>query len=492
MSRTKITFLNPPFLKNYSRPQRSPAVTKSGTLYFPLWLCSAAALAEAKGHEIDVIDAPADDHDLDYVLQRIDKLGPGLIVVDTSTPSIYNDADICKTLKEKVPGVLILMVGTHVSALPEESLVLSDAIDAIAVGEYDETVLDVARVAAGEMSLSEVAGLCCRVDGKPQRTAKRGPIEDLDTLPFVSGIYKKFLRIENYFNPNSLHPMVTITTSRGCPHHCFFCVYPQTMMGHKMRVRSVKDVVDEIESIIQNFPGVKSIFFEDDTFTIHRERCADISREIIRRGIRISWTANARADLDYETMKVMQESGCRCVCVGFETGNQHLLDRINKAMSLEKYQPFVESARKAGILVHGCFMVGLPGETRETMANTLDLAKRLTPETVQFYPVMIYPGTEAFKWAEEKGLIATRDFSKWLTPQGLHNTIIRGEGLSSEDLVRFCDDARREFYLRPRYILYKLWQMIRHPSEIKRNLKSARTFAKYLLKGSDIKKAEDC
>ena len=147
-------------------------------------------------------------------------------------------------------------------------------------------------------------------------------------------------------------------------------------------------------------------------------------------------------------------------------------------------------ARKAGVLIHGCFMVGLPGETRETMEETLNLAMRLNPDTVQFYPVMIYPGTEAYTWYQERGLIATSDFSKWITPEGLHNTVISTETLSSEGLVRFCDDARRRFYLRPSYILYKFKQMVTNPREIKRTLKAGRTFFKYLLKGSDIEKAK--
>ena len=133
-------------------------------------------------------------------------------------------------------------------------------------------------------------------------------------------------------------------------------------------------------------------------------------------------------------------------------------------------------------------MAGLPGETKETMEQTLKLAKKLNPDTVQFYPVMVYPGTEAYDWYQTRGLISTQDFSKWLTPRGLHNTVIRTEELSSQEIVRFCDDARRAFYLRPIYLLYKAKQSVTDPHEMKRNLKSARTFIRYLFKGSDIGK----
>ncbi|MFO0752368.1 MAG: radical SAM protein [Thermodesulfovibrionales bacterium] len=485
----KIAFLNPPFLKNFSRPQRSPAVTKSGTLYYPLWLAYAAALAEKEGHAVDLIDAPADGFELGYVLQRLREFGPGLVVVDTSTPSIYNDVEVCGKIKEVLPGSFVLLVGTHVSALPEESLLLGSAVDAVAAGEYDYTVLEVAEAVEKGKELREVRGVCYRSPEGAVCTGRRPLIEDLDALPFVSRTYKRFLHIGNYFNPNALFPMVTITTSRGCPFQCIFCVYPQTMMGHRLRLRSVRNVVDEIEYIVQSFPGVQSVFFEDDTFTALKSRCVEISQEILKRGIRIAWTANARADLDYETMRIMKASGCRCVCVGFESGSQMLLNTIKKKMDTGKMLRFMEDARRAGILVHGCFMVGHPGETQETMQQTLDLAKRLSPDTAQFYPIMIYPGTEAYAWYKEKGLIATDDFSKWLTPSGLHNTVIRTEKLSAADLVRFCDHARREFYLRPRYLLYKAKQTLLNPGEMRRNLKSARTFIKYLVRGSDVAKS---
>lgn len=282
--------------------------------------------------------------------------------------------------------------------------------------------------------------------------------------------------------------MVTITTSRGCPHSCTFCVYPQTMTGHKVRLRGVDNVVDEIEYIARSFPEVKSIFFEDDTFAANKSRCRQICQEIIRRGIKMAWTANARADLDKQTLQVMKKAGCRSLCVGFESGNQQLLDNIKKRITLDQSRDFMAAAREAGMLVHGCFIVGLPGETKETMQKTLQFAIQLKLETVQFYPVMVYPGTEAYDWYQQNGLIATQDFSKWLTPSGLHNTVIRGEQLSSEELVNFCDQARRSFYLRPRYIIYKMWQMLTTPREIGRNLKAIKTFAKYLIKGSDVSK----
>lgn len=483
----KILLLNPPFLKKFSRSQRSPAVTKSGTLYYPMWLSYSAALAEKAGNNIDLIDAPADGYAINYVINRIKAFAPRLVVVDTSTPSIYNDVQVCKKIKETLPDAFILLVGTHVSALPEDSLKLSRSVDAVAVGEYDYTVKEIAEALSHDKNISSIKGICFWKADSAARTEARPPIENLDDIPFVSSIYKRFLRMENYFNPNALYPMVTITSSRGCPFQCIFCVYPQTMMGHRLRLRSVANVVDEIEYIASSFHGVKAIFFEDDTFTALKKRCIEISQEIIKRGIKISWTANARADLDYETMKIMHEAGCRCLCVGFESGSQMLLDNIKKKITPEKMIQFMNDSKKAGILIHGCFIVGHPGETKDTMNQTLNLSIKLNPDTVQFYPIMVYPGTEAYDWYKKRGLISTNDFSKWLTPAGLHNSVVRSEELSAEELVRFCDFARRKYYLRPGYFIYKLGQMLTHPREIRRTLKSLRTFAKYLFKGSDLR-----
>src|SRR4030043_816921 len=268
----KVLLLNPPFLKNFSRSQRSPAVTRSGTLYYPMWLAYAAALADKEKHDIDFIDAPADGFDLNYVINRIRDFSPVLIVIDTSTPSIYNDIKVCEGLKEVLPGVFILLVGTHVSALPGDSLRLSNSVDAVAVGEYDYTVKEIAEVLSGKRDIGSVKGIFYRNSGEVVCNKSRPLIGDLNELPFVSTIYKRFLKIENYFNPNALYPMVTITTSRGCPFRCTFCVYPQTLMGRRSRLRSIENVVGEIEYIVENVLHPKTIFFEDASLTKNKQR----------------------------------------------------------------------------------------------------------------------------------------------------------------------------------------------------------------------------
>jgi radical SAM superfamily enzyme YgiQ (UPF0313 family) len=489
----RILLLNPPFLKKFSRPQRSPAVTKSGTIYFPIWLAYCVGALEDKGYLVTFTDAPARGYDLDEILRQGRELQPKLIIMDTSTPSIENDIRIGDQLKKELPNSFIVMVGTHVSALPEETLLKSASVDAVARREYEYTALELASVLKKndlsryrEEDLRKIAGLSFKSNGKVIHNPDRPYNKNLDALPWVSRVYKKHLRIHDYFNPNAPFPMVTLISSRGCPFRCSFCVYPQTFTGRKFRFRSIDNILDEMEFVVREFPEAKSIFFEDDTLTANKKRCMEFADGIIQRGLKIPWVANSRIDPDLETMLKIKEAGCRELCVGFESGDQEVLNSMKKGIRMDRMLQFMEDAKKAGIFIHGCFMVGFPGETLESIKRTIDWAIRLNPDTVQFYPVMVYPGTEAYEEYKKKGWLTARNYNEWLTPAGLHNCVIRNEALSSSDLVRLCDLARRRFYLRPRYIFYKLIQMIEKPSEVVRTVKAARTFFKHLVFGSRV------
>ena len=488
-----VFVLNPPFLRKYSRPQRSPAVTKSGTLYFPIWLASCAGVLENIGFEVSLIDAPARDLDETWVLNECARLQPKLVVVDTSTPSADNDIYFCKKIRDVLPESFIVLVGTHVSALPEESLLKNEGPNAVARGEYDNTIRDLALLLAGSnrsvmagMDLRNIRGLSFKVNGKVVHNEDRLFIEELDQLPWVSRVYKKHLRIEDYFNPNALYPMVTLMTGRGCPYRCSFCLYPQTMMGRKYRFRTVGDVVNEIEYVVKEIPEARSIFFEDDTLTANKKRCVELCDAIIQRGIQIAWTANSRVDVELETMLKMKASGCRELCVGFESGDDRILKAMNKGTTRARMIQFMHDARRAGVLVHGCFIIGFPGETLEDVRRTIEFAIELEPDTVQFYPIMVYPGTEAYEEYRQRGWLTAKSYRDWLTEDGLHNCVVKNEIFTSEELVRWCDYARRKFYLRPGYIMYKSIQMLRRPSEFVRTAKAARTFFNHLVWGSKV------
>ncbi len=487
----KVLFLNPPFHYKFSRAQRSPAVTKGGTIYYPIWLAYATGVVEQAGYEVKLIDAPPQGKTIYDILNETKSFNPDIIIIDTSTPSILNDVKVGEKLKDAL-GAFVVLVGTHVSALPEETLKLSKKIDAIAVGEYDYTILELVETLQHSGDLSKILGISYQLNGKIYHNPKRPFIENLDELPFVSKVYKKHLNVRDYFYTICKYPEVTIITGRGCPYRCHYCVYPQVMFGHKYRKRSVENIVQEFEYIVNELPEVKEIFIEDDTFTIDKERVRNFSKLLLERGIKISWTANARFDVDYETLKIMHEAGCRMLCVGFESGDNRILRVMGKGLRQERAFQFVKDAQRAGILVHGCFMAGNPGETKKTLEKTLEFAIKLNPDTAQFFPIMVYPGTRAYEWANKHGYLTTNDFSQWVTKEGLHNCVVSTPYLSNRELVEWCDYARRKFYLRPQYIAYRTKRLILHPEDSKRILKSFKTFVRYLFRGTKYKSFGYC
>lgn len=478
-----ILFLNPPFKGRFSRTSRSPAVTKGGTLYYPFWLAYAAGVAEKAGHEVRLLDAPADGYLKEDIPEKLAGFVPKLIVLDTSTPSIYNDVRVGIWLKQRYPHSFLTLVGTHPSALPHETLQIDESIDAIACEEYDYTIRDLAKTLEDGQTLDSVKGLVFRDKGTIRQNQPREKIENLDELPFVSEVYKKHLKYRNYFFAAANYPMMMIITGRGCPFSCFFCVYPQTFHNRKYRYRSPKNVVDEFEYIINNFPEVKEIGIEDDCFTANPKRVREISQLIIDRRLKIKWYCNARGDVDYETLKLMRKAGCRLITVGFESANQLILDNIHKGEKVQRYYQFAKDAKKAGILVHGCIMIGNPGDNKEIMKKNYEFACRINCDSMQFYPLYVYPGTEAYEWAQENKLLKTTDFSCWLDQDGLHNCVLDLPDLTAEEMVQLCDFYLKKYHLRPKYVLMKIFQAIINPSEGYRSFKSFVTFLKHILRG---------
>jgi anaerobic magnesium-protoporphyrin IX monomethyl ester cyclase len=494
MSTMRVLFLNPPFHPRFSREQRSPAVTKSGTLYYPKWLATAAGVAIRKGYDVDLVDAPAAGFSVKQIIDRISSKKIEAVVCDTSTPSILNDVRVVESLIAANPRLHVLLVGRHVSALPVETLNMTGVLEAVAVREYEYTVRDWLAAKACGAELSSVDGLVWRTKtGDIVTNRSREAIHDLDELPFVSEIYKRFLHTPDYFYGHSLWPLVVFDSSRGCPYHCSFCVYPQTFSGHKMRYRSVANVADEFDFVAREMPEIKTIMLEDDTFIISKPRTIELAKELVRRGNRLPFDANCRADIgaDSELLSTLHQAGARLFCVGFESGDVEVIHAMKKnnddrrdAKYHDEAHRFVRRCQDAGIMVHGCFMVGNLNETPETMEKTLRFAKSLRPDTAQFFPIMVYPGTTAYQQAKDRNYIQIDSWDGWLTKEGLHNSVITLPNLTHEQLVSFCDRARRSFYLDWRYLLYKLKQSLKDPRELQRNLKGFLTLSKYLLRGS--------
>ncbi len=484
MDRLKVLMLNPPFLKRYSRPQRNPGVTRSDTMYYPYWMAYATGALEKAGFDVRFYDAPAAGMDYPDVEQRALDQKPDMIVLDTSTPSIYNDVKVLDMLKAKFPQAQGVLVGTHATAMPDETFGFSQNIDYIVRGEYDFTLVDLAKAFENGSNPSPLDGLSHRTNGTITHNKARDLIKDLDDLPFVSEVYKRHLSIWDYFNPDCLYPNVTILTGRGCPYRCTFCLWTATLSGYKTRFRAVDSVLDELMYIQNSFSDARAVFFEDDIFTINEARCVELCEGMMRRGFKMKWNANTRADVSFETLKVMKRAGCRALCVGFETGNQEILDAYGKRIKVEDFYTFAKNAHKADIHFHGAFIVGGPGENLKTMERTLKLAKDIKPDTAQFYPLMVYPGTVEYTRMKERGMLVTEKYEDYLTADGLHNTIIRTQDMSPQELIRWCDHARRDFYLRPSYIWYKFRQGLKDKDEMKRTVKAFRVFVKHLYRPS--------
>jgi len=474
----KVLFLNPPFKGKFSRTSRSPAITRGGTIYYPFWLAYAAGVLDKEGFEVKIIDAPAQGYNLEETANKVRQINPRLIVIDTSTPSIYSDVKTAERLKDILPAAFIVLVGTHPSALPEETLKLSSKLDAVAKGEYDYTIRDLAWCLKNNGDLKKIDGLIIRESDKIIFNQPRALIKNLDELPFASQIYKKYFDIKKYFFAAADYPMVMIITGRGCPFNCFFCVYPQTFHSHAYRFRSPENVADEFEYITKELKEVKEIGIEDDTFTANPQRAKEICRLIIQRKIKIKWYCNVRPNLDKETMTWMKKAGCQLVTVGFESANQQILDNIHKGIKVAEIHEFIKNTREVGVLVHGCFMAGNPGETKQTLEEMLKFAKELNCDTMQFYPLQVYPGTQAYLWAKENNYLATSDFSQWATEGGGYNCLLNFPHLSARDITDFCQRATKAYYLRLPYVLMKIKQLVFHPSEFKRTMRGTVAFFK--------------
>lgn len=476
-------FVNGPFLPGFSRESRSPAVTKSGTLYYPGWLAYACGYLESKGLICELIDCIADKLSFEQSVERVIKHQPKVIFIGTSTPSIEDDAKFAKVLKDRLGTVVICMVGTHAGSTPVETLMNYSWIDLIARREYDITALELVECVLAGKDWSKLEGISFRQGVDVVNNSDRPYIEDLDDLPFVSEVYKKHLTIENYYYGHVKYPMVSIFTSRGCNAKCSYCLYPQTMFG-KFRSRSPQSIAAEFSWITKNLPQVKEVLVDDDTFTMKHEHAREVARELIKLGNTLPWTCEVRASLDFETLKLMKQAGCRLVVVGFESVDQAVLDNVKKGINQSKVDDFVDAAHRARIKIHACFMAGNPGDTMETLERSLNWAILKNFDTSQFFPLQLYPGTAAYKDAKDEGRLKQQQYRMWVTPAGMHNmTLIKNnKGLSEKEVLDFCDYARQRFYLRPRYILRKSMDIFLDFDEFRKNVKGFLNIRKHLFR----------
>ncbi len=490
----KVFFINPPFKVEYgkfSRESRSPSIGRSGVLYYPLWLIYAATVVEKHGFEVEFLDAPAkqigEDDSMNYIGQHGE--GTKLFVLDTSTPSIFSDVNFGNIIKVKFPQAFVLLVGTHPSAEPTKTLELSSKIDGIARKEFDYIVRDLAVAIQENNDFSTVKGLTYKKGTEIIHNPDADFIVELDEIPFAAEFIRKRLSVNDYFFTAAEYPSIQIFTGRGCPAKCNFCVYPQTLHGHKYRLRSVDNIIKEFQYIADNFPSVKEVVIEDDTFTVDKQRVMEICKALISTNLnkRLKWLCNARVNLDFETMKIMKKAGCRLIIPGIESVNQNILNNIKKGTTVKQIKEYVANAKKARLLIHACYMVGNKGETKDTMRDTLKAAMRFKTDTAQFFPLIPYPGTEAYEWAKSNGYI-NGSYDEYCKEDGTINCVINLPEISSKELVDFCAYARKKYYLRLWYICHRLWIGIRDLDDLKRSIKAFWKFKTHLFKKVEFDK----
>ena len=442
----KTLFLNPPSFENFDggASSRWPATREIDSFWYPVWLSYPAGMLPGSR----LLDAPPHKVSATETVQIASHYE--FVVLFTSTVGFDSDLQIIRRMKEAKPDLKVAFVGPPVQIKPKESLMASPDIDFIVRGEFDHAVVEFAQ----GKPLGEIAGVSYRKDGQVVHNPSRPALEteELDRLPFATEVYKRDLVIENYNVPFLLHPYVAFYTSRGCPALCTFCLWPQTLSGHAWRVRSSENVAREVRQALQVFPQAKEFFFDDDTFNIRKDRVLELCAKFKPLGFR--WSCTARDHSDYETLKAMADAGARLLIVGFESGDPQILKNIKKGATVEMARRFAKNCKELGIAIHGDYIIGLPGETKESIERTIEFAKELDSETIQVSIAHAYPGTEFYDYAAQHNYLAAEASADSAGHQLPH---LQYPGLELEEMMAAVNRFYDTYYFRRRVV----WRIVR-------------------------------
>jgi radical SAM superfamily enzyme YgiQ (UPF0313 family) len=470
----KILMLNPPYGRDFCRSARWAARSRGRVQRHPDWMLIAAAVLEKAGNDVKFIDGAALNLQRDDIAGSIKDFSPEIAVIHTTTPSIYNDISYASLIKEHV-DTLTVLIGPHVSVEWEDTFSISDgSVDVIAIGEYDYTL----RELASGVPLKDIKGIAYKNGTEIVKNPER-PMLDVKELPFPAWHH---IKPEWYHDAGKRFPFLTLISGRGCFGRCTFCRDTPTMYGRRLRLREPSQVVDEIEYDIGLFPYIREIMFETDTFTASPSHVQGVCEEILRRGVKIPWSCNVRTDIELSLLPLMKKAGCRMLMVGFEFGTQEALDAVKKGVKLEQSRKFAEEARRFGFIIHGCFMIGAPGETRESARATIEFAKSLPMDTIQISGICTYPGTEIYRWAKENGYLVPKDWSEWVDTDLEQCTLLSYPRLSKEEIDNLIDRGLKEFYLRPSQII-RMIRNINDVGDFRRKLFGLKSFIGYFRKG---------
>jgi hopanoid biosynthesis associated radical SAM protein HpnJ len=438
------------------------------SFWYPTWLAQPAALVENSR----LIDAPPHKTTLDDVLGIAKDYDN--VVMHTSVPSFKSDVKVAEAMKAVNPSLKIGMIGAKVAVDADKSLRDGPVIDYVARNEFDFTIKEV----CDEQDLSSIAGLSYRnAAGVIVHNEDRPILEQMDDLPWVTPVYKRDLTMENYFIGYLKHPYISIYTGRGCKSRCTFCLWPQTVGGHRYRTRSVENVIEEIAWAKKAFPQTKEFFFDDDTFTDDLPRAEAIAKGLGKLGV--TWSCNAKANVPRKTLEVLKANGLRLLLVGYESGNQQILHNIKKGMRIEVAEKFTKDCHELGIAIHGTFIMGLPGETQETIQQTIDWARKINPHTIQVSLAAPYPGTFLYNQAVENGWLDA-DNAELVDDNGIQIAPLHYPHLSHAEIFENVETFYKAFYFRPKKIASIVGEMLTSPDMMKRRLREGVEFREFL------------
>lgn len=436
---------------------------------YPIYLAYTVAVLEEAGFDVSFIDAIMDELPIEAFARCVQELNPRLAIVETSTPSIAFDLATAQAIKDASPDTFVTLIGSHVTYFDKETLAEHPAVDAIIRGEFEYTAADLARVLQTGDSLNSVFGLSYRdTDGNVQANPDRALFEPLDEMPFparhtvIGGEYRA--GIYSGGKPTAM------VSSRGCPYRCTFCLWPDILYGHKFRARSAENVVDEMEQAVRVY-GHDEVYFDDDTFTIDRQRVMDICRLIQERDLEkeVEWIAQCRVDtIDREMLEAMKAANCGYILFGVESGSQKMLRSMKKGITLDKVRHAFKLTKEVGIKTQAFFLFGMPGETHETIQETIDFAKEINASSTQFAVAIPHPGTALYEECKTNGWLTSEDWADYTA----ESSLIETPWLTAQEVEEARIRAYREYYYRPSFIVGEALK-IRRLADVKRLTRGA-------------------
>lgn len=470
----KVLLINPPFslIDRYGK-----AMARVGPCSLPFGLAYIASVIEKNSYDLEVLDLGAQPElmkKLDNFLKNTDVVG-----ITMMTPMYDRVVDLTNYIKKLNKNIRVIVGGSHPSIMPELTLEDIPSVDFVVYGEGEITIVELLKAIEKKLSYRKVKGLCYRHNGKIIKNPPREFIENLDNYSsparhlFPMKLYRPAI---DYYREL---PSYFVMLARGCPFNCSYCSQP---LGKGYRHYSVNRAIEEIEQMINKYK-VKEIIFRDDTFAVNRKFVNELCDELIKKKIneKMKWSCSTRVDtVDKDLLLRMKKAGCWQIYFGVESGSQRLIDVINKNITLAQVRKTFSLCRKIGISTLAYFMMGLPSETRKESLKTIEFAKKLDPNWVQFTITVPYPGTKLYKIAEKDGTLKSKNWSEFLTWAGWadRDLIFVPKGRTSEELKKLQKKAMRDFYLRIPVLWRMFKNLIRYPSLLKGYLDGAWVLSK--------------